>query len=330
MLPLPRFYPNFKLMESKEFNFKSLIDLVMERWLILLLVAIAGIAVGTIISMPVFMKPRFKSVAVVYPVNTVKYGDESETEQLLQVFESSSVRDSIIDRFDLYERYGIERGAPQSRFFILEEFNDRVVVQKTMYESVRLEVSDEDPQLAKDMASEMLKLVNQKFNQLANVRGRNLADSYKKQLDMQAAVMDSVEDLVRLISTEKGLLDYEAQSRELVRGYIEASKGGNGRLKDELEEWMAKAQEGGSMVKMLQTVNEFAAESRADVEEKFLFWNEFAYRNINYIDVIVEPEVADKKAWPVRWLVVAISTGAALLMAIVLIALGNPKMRSEA
>lgn len=317
-------------MESKEFNFKSLIDLVIERWRLLLLVAVAGIVVGVIVSMPAVMKPRFQSVAVVYPVNTVKYGDESETEQLLQVFESSSVRDSIIERFDLYSHYGIKRGAPQSRFYVLEEFNDRFVVRKTMYESVRLEVSDEDPQLAKDMASEMLRLVDQKFNLLANVRGRNMAMSFKKQLDYQAAVMDSVEDLIRLISTEKGLLDYEAQSRELVRGYIEASKGGNKQLKDELQDWMAKAQEGGSMVKMLQRVNEYAAESRGDVEESFLFWNEFAYRDVNYIDVIVEPEVADKKAWPVRWLVVVISTGAALLMAIVLIALGNPKIRTRA
>lgn len=314
-------------MESKEFNFKSLVDLVLAHWKTLGIVIVLGAVVGAVISLPIFMKPKYQSVAVVYPVNTVLYSDESETEQLLQVFESSSVRDSIIEKFDLYEHYGIERGAPMSRYYLLSEFNERFSFKKTLYESVRLEVLDEDPEMARDMADEMLHQVNSKFNQLANVRGANLSNSYKKQMDHQAAVLDSIENMISLLSKENGLLEYEAQSRELMRGMIDASKGTNNELKDQMKAWMSKAQEAGSTVRMLQRVSEFTAEERSIVERGYLFWREFAFRDVNYIDIIVAPEVSDKKAWPVRWLIVVLSVGAALLMGIVLIAIGKSNVR---
>ncbi|MCA1751802.1 MAG: Wzz/FepE/Etk N-terminal domain-containing protein [Cryomorphaceae bacterium] len=310
-------------MESREFNFKSLVDLLIARWKVFLIVAIIGAVVGVVISLPVFMTPKFKSVAVVYPVNTMTYSDESETEQLLQIFESSSVRDSIIEKFDLYKRYDIERGAPSSRFYILEEFNDRFTVSKTLYESVRLEVYDEDPELARAMADEMLYRVNEKFNLLANERGRNLAHSYKTQMDYQTTVIDSIEAMVSAISSEKGLVEYEAQSRELVRGYVESLKGGSDAFKDEVRKLMGNTSESGSSVMMLQKVSEGAVEKLTQIEERYLFWREYAFRDINYIDVVVSPETPDKKAWPVRWLIVVLSAGAALLLALVLVALGK-------
>lgn len=310
-------------MESREFNFKSLVDLLIARWKVFLIVAVIGAAVGTVISLPAFMTPKFKSVAVVYPVNTMTYSDESETEQLLQIFESSSVRDSIIEKFDLYEKYDIERGAPSSRYYLLEEFNDRFTVSKTLYESVRLEVYDEDPDLARAMADEMLHRVNEKFNLLANERGRNLARSFKSQMDYQSTVIDSIETMVSTISTEKGLVEYEAQSRELVRGYVESLRGGSNAFKDEIKNLMSNTRESGSVVRMLQQVSKEAVERRSQIEERYLFWREYEFRDINYIDIVVSPETPDKKAWPVRWLIVVLSTGAALLLALVMVALGK-------
>lgn len=314
-------------MESQEFNFKSLVDLLLAKWKIFILAGLIGGAVGAVISMPMFMTPKFKSTAVVYPVNTMTYSDESETEQLLQVFESSSVRDSLIEKFDLYNRYGIERGAPGSRYYLLEEFNDRVVVNKTLYESVRLEVQDEDPEIAKAMADEILAQVNTKFNRLANERGKNLAQSYKEQMDYQTTVIDSIETLVGEISIEKGLLDYEAQSRELVRGYIEVAKSGSQALKDEVKDWMEKTRASGSTVLMLQNVSSLAADRRTEIEQRYLFWREYALRDINYIDVIVAPETSDKKAWPVRWLIVVIAAAAALFFTLVLVAISQKPER---
>ncbi len=312
-------------MESREFNFKSLVELLISRWKLFVLVALIGALVGVVISLPVIMPPRFKSTAVVYPVNVLTYSDESETEQLLQVFESSSVRDSIIEKFDLYSHYGIERGAPASRYYLLEEYNDRFIVSKTLYESVRLEVYDEDPGLAFAMAQEMLRLVNAKFNHLANERGRNLAGSFKSQMDYQTSVMDSVNAMIRAISTGKGILDYEAQTRELVRGYFESGRGSNAALKKRAEEWLVDLQEEGNAMVALQNVLRLSAERRSEVERNYLFWREYEYRDINYLDEIVSPEISDKKAWPVRWLIVVLSTGSALLLAMVIVALNKSR-----
>jgi hypothetical protein len=100
-------------------------------------------------------------------------------------------------------------------------------------------------------------------------------------------------------------------------------KGGSTAVKDEVRDMMENTRESGSAVMMLQYLGQGAAQKRMQLEESYLFWREYEFRHINYIDVIVAPEVSDKKAWPVRWLIVVLSTGAALLLALVLLALGK-------
>ncbi|HKK40227.1 MAG TPA: Wzz/FepE/Etk N-terminal domain-containing protein, partial [Cryomorphaceae bacterium] len=168
-------------MESKSFDFKWLIGVVRANLKLFILVAVLSAIVGVVISLPVFMTPKYKSTAVVYPTNIEVYADESETEQLLQFFDASSVRDSIIEKFDLYEVYDISPEQENSRFYLLEEYRDNVRVSKTKYESVMLEVISEDPQLAKDMADEILHQVNVKYDRVIFDRAHLVADAYQKQ-----------------------------------------------------------------------------------------------------------------------------------------------------
>jgi len=58
----------------------------------LAIITLIAIIVGFIVSSPIVIKPLYKSYAVVYPVNLSPSSEESNTEQLLQWFNSEEVK----------------------------------------------------------------------------------------------------------------------------------------------------------------------------------------------------------------------------------------------
>jgi capsular polysaccharide biosynthesis protein len=309
-------------MDSKNFDFAWLIGIVRDNFRLFVVVGVVAAILGVVISMPVFMTPKYKSTAIVYPSNVKPYSDESETEQLLQFFEASSIRDSIIEKFDLYEVYEIDPNEEASRHAILEEFQDNFRVGKTKYESVKLEVIDEDPELAKAMADEVLNQINLKYDRVVNERATKIGRSFAKQLAYQRTVLDSIESLISRISRENEILEYGSQTRELVRGYVQAlAKNGTQGVSDELKDLLENTQEKGSLIRMLQNLSYMGTMQYDYLSKKYLDQRVLFEGDLNYIDVIVEPEVPDKKFWPVRWLILVISVGLALLTTLVLIIL---------
>jgi capsular polysaccharide biosynthesis protein len=309
-------------MESKSFDFKWLIRVVKANLRLFLLVAVLSAIVGMVISLPVFMTPKYKSTAVVYPTNIELYADESETEQLLQFFEASSVRDSVIEKFGLYQVYDIEAEAENSRYYLLEEYRNNVRVSKTKYESVLLEVISEDPQLAKDMADEIIRQVNVKYDYVINDRSERVAQSFQKQIVYQKTVLDSLESLISRISMENDVLDYGNQTRELVRGYVDAlSRNGTAGVNKDLAQLITNTQEKGSLLRMLQNLSYMGTQQHDYLSKKYLEQKVLAEGDLTYTDIIVEPEMADKKFWPVRWMVLVITTISALLFTLVMVLL---------
>jgi hypothetical protein len=92
------------------------------------------------------MEPRYKSSATVYPVNLNSYSIETRTDQLLQLLESNSIRDSVIKRGSgCRSQYEIDTAANGGYFALLQRVHERVEISKTRYESVQTRVVDEDP-----------------------------------------------------------------------------------------------------------------------------------------------------------------------------------------
>ena len=92
-------------------SFLNSIELIslLNRWKKQLMI-VAGISLlaSIIFSSPMFIKPKFKSTAIVYPSNLIAYSTESATEQMLQICQSSTIRDQIIRSFNLLQHYDID------------------------------------------------------------------------------------------------------------------------------------------------------------------------------------------------------------------------------
>ena len=308
-------------MEQQNFDFSTIVTIIRKNIKVFIVVIIGSAILAVIFSSPTFLKPRFKSYAVVYPINIHTYSEESQTEQLLQIFQAGSIRDSIIEKFDLYKRYEIVENEPSSKYYMNLEYSDRIVSSKTSYESVVLEVFDENPDTAKLMADEVLVQLNKKIRSFYNERGQRRSQAFKTQMDYQATVIDSIQHQIKQLGQEKGLLEYESQTRELMKGYIDAfAANPNSERTGEMRKWLDDLQSSGSSFQSLQEISTVAIEEYGRLTEKFLDWRAIGYENVTYMDVVVSPEVPDKKAWPIRWLILLLAVTVASFVTLIILA----------
>ena len=114
--------------QEKEYKFSlSSLDLILFAWkkkLTLIIVFVIAAIVSIIISYQI--TPMFKSEVVMFAEpdafvskylfsynyvgrkGMLSFGEEEETEQLLQVLNSNQIRDRIIEKYDLMRHYDID------------------------------------------------------------------------------------------------------------------------------------------------------------------------------------------------------------------------------
>jgi capsule polysaccharide export protein KpsE/RkpR len=303
-----------------ELEFTGFVALVRKRWRLFLLVAAASAAVGAVISMPAIMRPRYKSTAVVFPVNLGSYSEESRTDQLLQLLESNSIRDSLIRRFDLGRVYEVDTAEKGGRFALYNEFKERVEVEKTKYESVRIDVLDEEPVRARDLVVGMLDQVNLLARRLQREKSAEVLAIAEREMAEARHRLDSVGARLDTLRRRTGLLSYEAQTNEVTRGYMRIlSSGGSAAARDEARSLLRSLGERGGEFRSLSDLAGAYLAQFIDRQVQYERARTDMNKELTYTNVVVYPEVSDKKVWPVRWLVVLISVASASLLCFVLL-----------
>ncbi len=306
-----------------ELSFKDLLGLALRRWRLLLLVAVCGAAIGAIISSPLVMKPRFRSTAIVYPANLNSYSVETRTDQLLQLLESNAVRDSVLLKFHLMEHWNIDTLKPTGRTLLHQEFMDRIDISKTRYESVQIEATDEDPITAKRIVDEMLKQVNLLARRLQREKSAELLTIAEHNIERARSKMDSAEAHLKSMRESQGLLVYESQTQELMRGYVRMlTRGGSTQAqKDEVRNMMRSLAQAGGEFRGLTDLADMYRQNYNQAQLDYEHAQVDMTKELTYTNVVISAEASDKKVWPVRWLVVLILTLSSALLALVVAAI---------
>lgn len=307
-------------MESQFYQINLLQLLLKWKFHLGVIVLIAAV-LAVIFSGSAFITPKFKSFAVVYPANIAPYSDENETEQMLQVFQSNDIADSIIEKFDLPAHYGIDRDYKYYYTTMMWEYAQNVKISKTPNEAVSIEVLDSDPEIACAMVETMIQLYNQKIRELHEAKFAEVVEMYERAMVKKKAYLDSLNTRMTFLSKEFGLMDYESQSEQVTKGYLRTIDGsGAGHVNDKevskLKDNMADM--GGEML-ILQNLIEYEAAKFSDLKDDY----EKAYmdydRKFTYTNVLTKPYPADKKAYPIRWLILVVSALASFFIAFVVI-----------
>lgn len=308
---------------EQNFTFGMLVDIIRRRFFLLVGIAIVAIIGAVIFSTPAFIPPKYKSEAIVYPINLEPYSNESRTELLLQVAMSSSIRDSIIEKFDLADVYELNPESQGFKHNLHNEFNDHVIVSRTNYESVRIEVLDEDPLRAKEIADELISQINFKGQALSRKEAIEHLKVARNQMDYQQLVLDSINTLLSDLRTNNQLLDYQIQTERVTEGYMKMLAEANVRESrlDEVRKMLDDLGEKGGIFMALSQMSELGHENYNELFIEYQRLLQEANQQLSYANVISSPEVADKKSYPVRWLIVVTTLISTLLIALIILLL---------
>lgn len=310
------------------FNNTSLIGLLLKWKYHLAVITIVAAVLGAIFSGSAFITPLYKSEAIAYPANINSYSDESETEQMLQILQSQDIVDSMVIKFDLLNDYKIDPDYPYWKTALMTEYHEKVKISKTPYEAISIVVLDKSPEQAANMANEILHLYDEKVSYMHKSKRWEVIQMYERQLRTKMKLIDSLQTRLQFLGTQYGLIDYSVQSQEIMKGYLKTFDGSNSagvntkgvaELKKNIE------QLGGELltiVEMLQHESRTYVDIKVDYEQEMRFFRS----SLTYSNIISRPFPADKKSYPVRWIVVALSAMGALLISILVVfAIENKK-----
>lgn len=298
------------------FDNQRILNLIWKRKYHFVIIGLIAIVLSAIFSGPTFITPKFKSTARIYPTNIWTMSEESETEQMLEVLNSNDIKFKMFDAFDLDKVYKVSKEDPNYLTYMLDFYNTNVSINKTEFETAEIKVMDHDPVRASNMCDSIIHFYNLKVRQMHKVKDKEMVDISEKALHQKQHELTNLEKSLDSLRESTGIISFGKQVPELTRGYMNALAAGRGNASDtkKIENLYENFSESGSQAVNLE--NKYnrtmhVIDSLQEVYERYLVEYE---KEITYSHVVEYPFPADKKSYPVRWLIVLLSTVSAVFI----------------
>ena len=269
------------------------------KWHILIITLVAAL-LGVIFSGSTFITPLYKSEAVVYPTHIEAYSDETVTEQMLQIMQSQEIMDSVVEKFDLLKHYKIDKSYKYWKTALIGEYRSNVSISRTPYDAVVIKVYDSDPEIACAMVNEIFHQYSVILKRILTAQRHEQVLFFQSTLKDNEVFIDSLKNRLSEIGTEYGVVDVMSQSREITRAYL------NNNNSDKLKELKGNLEKYGPEVNQINTLIDYAYENYHQTKYDFEREKRYYVNNFSYGNIVSAPFPSDKKAYPIRWVVVAL------------------------
>lgn len=292
-----------------------------------LLAAIGSSAVALMI------REKFKSTVIMFPAasnsiskdlvaedltgkrDILMFGEEEQAEQMLQILNADEIRSRICEKYNLLQHYRIDPNSKYKRTLLYETFMENVSFKRTEFMSVKIEVMDEDPKMAATIANDIAALLDSAKTRMQRERAIQAFRIVEGEYLRRKAEVQKLTDSIATLN-QMGMYDYESQSEVTSEQYAIALAKGDQRaiksLGDQLKiisnygsAYMAVRENLYIQREQLNLLKKKYDEAKLDVEE-----------SLTYKFVVNRAYPAEKKSYPVRWLIVTVSTLSALIMGI--------------
>jgi len=292
----------------------------------LLIVTIVAAVLAAVFSGPAFIEPQFESTVTVFPSTTnslskallpqkfasrgqdiLEFGKEEEAEQLLQILNTDEIRDSIIQKYNLLEHYDINAEGKYSKTELYETYGSNISFRRTEFMSVEISVLDVSADTAALIANDIVVQLDKVKNRIQQERALQGLEIIQREYKSLKGNLRSLEDSLTDLRY-KGVHDYETQSAVLSEqlAIAQIEKVNSAAVKAIQSKLDTLAKYGGTYVSLRDELTYLKEEvvklktaydqAKVDVEESlpatFKVNNAYA---------------AEKKKYPIRWLIVALS-----------------------
>ena len=300
-----------------DFNSLTVLKVIYKNIKTLILVAL--VAGGLAFCGSFILRDKYKSVAVVYPVNMYQNSDESNSEQLLQYFLSEDVKNRIAKEFQLYNRYGIDtlkRKDGKSLFNFAYQSN--FIVSPTLYESIELTVIDTDPKFAQEFNTHWIKFTNELIKNNKQATMRQYVVNARRIMSDDSREMDSLNQKIKEIKKEYNIIDEDLQAK-----YISKEMAKGSALNENIIMQAKGLKEKGSDISLLKGKIKSTLKALVDMKAinyKYLLDSQGDVNFILYVSSATRP---DKAYYPVRGLITIMASLSAVLFTTIIILIKN-------
>ncbi len=317
---------------EKVFDLNKFIAVVWKWKIHFLVILTVSTLISIIASSPLFIQPKFKSTVIVYPTNAKPYGTETPIEQMLQMLEGNDIRSAIIDKYHLLAHYDIDSiDNIYYNTYVNLEYAENITFTKTKYESVEIEVLDYSSDTALLIAKDIIALYNLKMYNIQKGSLIEIERTLKSQLTVKKQEMDLYDSIVKNLRIQYGILDYENQVRYMSK---------NGKLNDEdligsvgvnsgSPSLIKNLKEHGGQYIAAQNQLDQARSSFNNIKSEYENVIKEMNRKLDFTQIVVSPEKADKKSYPIRWLIVLISVISSMTLALIVISIHEQNIASN-
>lgn len=300
------------------FDNRRILEIIWKRRLHFIIIGIVAVALSAIFSSAFFMPPKFKSTARLYPINLSIMSEESETEQMLEVLNSKDLKLQMIDAFNLGDVYKVRREDPLFQTYVLAIYDKNFAARKTEFETAEISFLDRDPVRAFQMCDSLIGMYNLKVREMHASKNREMVKILNDNLVQRRKERDSLVERLTQVRRESMILDFEGQAQEVTRGYMRALAEGREQAAGtrEIRKLYDNLIEKGAETRVMETQFNYLTVTIDSLRARYELHISEAQKYITYAHVVENPVIPDKKAYPVRWLIVAVSLFSALFVAL--------------
>jgi uncharacterized protein involved in exopolysaccharide biosynthesis len=320
------------------FNASDVLLLIKRKWKHLLIVCSVALIASLIISYCV--PERYKSTVVLYPANStsvsqtlatdenterglLQFGEKEEVEQMMQMLQSNDIRNRIIEKYNLIEHYRIDPDTKYLYTKLYDKYEDNVKISRTEYTSVKVDVLDESPDTAAMIANDISQLLDTVYARMQRDRAYRAVKIVETAMLEQEALVKNISDSLEKLG-QLGVIEVKSQTEMYSEQYAIALANGNTSKVNELKSKLDTLAKYGGAHTML------TAQLKEEVQILTLRRNKFNQAKIELEQdlpnafIVNKAEKAEKKTYPIRWLIVLSSVISAFLLALIVLAMIEP------
>lgn len=306
------------------------------QFLIVITLSVLGSSIASFL-----IHDKFKSVAIIYPSsssssnsvfneqsrNIVEFGDEEKTEQLLEILNSEKIKQHITQKFDLINYYKISSKTPQ--YELNEIFKENFSFRKNKNMALEITVLDQNPDTAAKIANEVLVILDDVINTIKKKRAKQGLKIIEKAYQKLQAEIETMEDSLKKIMS-KGIIHIPSQSEAYNTTYAEAILVNNKNAMEELKKNIDNLSENGGAFVILRDRIDLEIGKLSGLKSKYEEAKAEAEEKIDNFFVVTNPYPAEKKSYPIRWLIVLISTICSIILAYIVLILYDQSIQIRA
>lgn len=274
--------------------------------------AIASIVVSFLIT------PLYLSSAIVFPAATsnvsfsdqrnakaaaMDFGEEEQAEQLVQILQSSRIKDRIVSKYKLLADYEISENDPNKYYKLNKAYYGDFTFNRTRFGSIQIDVLNKDPKKAAAMANDIVDLIDTVKNEMIRERTMPAFEinlRKKKQMEHERdSLLTRLEELAQL-----GVLPNDVRAT-LYQALVDSK---NAAEKTEIQRKIDINTKYGSVYDGLEYQRNEKIVKIEDFRVSYEQAESDANAKFNHKFVVEKAVVADRKEKPKRMIIVLVST----------------------